>query len=414
MIKDFVSNSLRELKRNKKNKILVLIFTLLFFLLFVDLIIVKNFYEYYDYAVDRNINFRIFNVFYRNTTKSEAIAELSSVEHVSEVYDSFYDLAILNTNLTDNGENGVIALIYGSKNTAPKSIKGKNIDELATGEIICPYEFYPDSDYGNPLNIDEDKFLKGDEILSKKLVGQYYHLTSEIVDNKLVENKESLTKELKIVGLYDESIFQNGINACYGTLKDIKDIVDESTSSLKEEGAYPLHVVVDMEKNVNDVYKKIRQLGKYDISSNTVAYIDKSFVSILFSVTFIFALAIVITILLILKNYIKKKIKSQANDLGILRACGYTKKQVIEQEIIRNGIVLSFSFLLSVTCFSLIFVILEEKIFKNFKYIGFNISNNGFILLGAFIIVLVIAELMNYCLVKKEIDSQISDILVEE
>lgn len=414
MIVDFLKNALRNIKRNKKNKLLIIIFIFLFFLLFIDVIIIKNFYEYYDYSINKNIGFRTLYVYNPSTSSEEAIKEINKVEHVSEVYISNYDQVAVSSNINDNGLDGWIGLKYGSVNTAPSSISGKNISEIQPGEIICPYEFYPWSDYSSILDIDESKFLSEKDILNKTITISYKSRKSEIIDNQVVEKDDVHTKKMKIVGLYDETIFRNGINVCYATLDDIKEIQNAYNPFLATQEFASLNVVVDEESNIKEVRKNIQNLGGYQVEKETIAHIDKTFTSILFSLTIIFAIIVIGSILFILKNYINKKIKSESNYLGILRASGYTKKQVITQEIIENTLVLLISFIVSATIFTIIFTILEDKIFKYFKYIGFTVSNNIILIFIIFIVVLFISEILNYYLVNKKINNSISTILKEE
>lgn len=414
MINDYLKKSLINIKRNKKNKILIVIFTLLLFLLFIDTIIIKNFYEYYDYAVNSNIGFRTLSVFYNIESDEEATSTLKNIEHVTDVYKGLYNSIGVQSNIYDNGADGWIGLNYGTINTVPKSIKGKQVSEINPGEIICPYEFYPDGDYGNPLNIDETKFLSYKDTLNREILLTYYLNNTKIVNNEVVEEKTELTKKMKIVGLYDEKIFRNGINVCYASPDDIKDIVDAYNASLDNEMYYPFNVVVDKEENVEKVKNMINKIQGYEISENTVAYIDKGFTSILFSVTFIIGLTIIITILFVLKNYINKKIKDESKYIGVLRSCGYTKKQVIICEIFENSIVMLISFIISTVIFSSIFKLLENNFFKYYKYIGFNISNNIIVLLIIFMIVIAISESVNYFLLNKHLRNPISDILKDE
>lgn len=410
---DNIKISLRNINRNKKNKILIFIFTLLFFLLFIDIIIIKNFYEYYNYSINKNIGFRTLYVFNTNLTNNQAINELKKINHIVEVYGSSYDNTAVSSNLTDNGLNGWIGLIYGTENTAPSSIVGKNISNLKPGEIICPYKFYPDSNYNSFLNIDESKFLTKDDILNKEIIITYTSTTTEIVDNKPIEKSQDYNKKMKIVGLYDETTFKNGINVCYASPKDIKEIQDAYNPYLANEKFSSLNVVVDTRKNIPEVKKSIQNLGNYIIEKETIAYIDKTFTNILFSLTSIFAIIIISSILFILKNYIKKKIKDESSYLGILRACGYTKCNVIKQVIIENSIILLSSFIISFTIFVIIFKVLENTILKYFNYIGFAISNNILLLFISFIIVLIISELLCYFLIKKKINITITDLLKE-
>ena len=62
MISDYISSSLKNIRRNKKNVVLIVIFALLFLLLFLDVIFIKNFNGYFDYAVNNNVGFRTLSV----------------------------------------------------------------------------------------------------------------------------------------------------------------------------------------------------------------------------------------------------------------------------------------------------------------------------------------------------------------
>ena len=414
MIWDILKTSLQNINRNSKNKILILIFVFLFFVLFIDIIIIKNFYEYYDYSINKNIGFRTLYVYNPTISREDAIKEIKKIKHVSEVYGSSYGSTAVSSNLNDNGLNGWIGLQYGTINTAPPSISGKNINELKSGELICPYEFYPDSNNSSPLDIDESKFLSEKDILNREIVISYSRTYTEVIDNKLTEKQQDYTQKMKIVGLYDETIFRNGINVCYATPEDIKNIQDSYNPFLEKTEYASLNVVVDEETNLKEVRQNIQNLGSYLVEKETIAHIDKTFTSILFSLTIIFAIIIITSILLILKNYLNKKIKDESSYLGILRACGYTKNNVIIQEIIENTLIMLLSFIISATLFTIIFTILENKIFKYFKYIGFTINNNIILIFITFIIVLIISELLNYSLVKKKINNSITDLLKEE
>lgn len=414
MIIDFFVNALTNIKRNNKNNILILIFSLLLFLLFTDLIIIKSFYEYYDYSINKNIGFRTLNIYNPSIPSEKALKELENIRHVSEVYGSMYGSTAVSSNINDNGLNGWIGLQYGTINTAPLSLVGKNIEDLESGELICPYEFYPDSNYNSPFDIDESKILKEKDTLNRNILIKYTATHQEVIENKIVENNKEYTRKMKIVGLYDETIFRNGINVCYATPEDIKEIQLAYNPFLATTGYDSINVVVDEKENINKVRKDIQNLGNYIIEKETIAYIDKNFTTILFSLTIITAIIIISSILFILKNYIKKKIKNESNYLGILRSCGYTKKQIILQEIIENNIILIFSFIISITLFNIIFIILENKIFKYYKYIGFNISNSIYLIFIIFIVVLLISNLLKYYLVNKTLNNKIAELFKEE
>lgn len=412
MITDYLKNAFLNIKRNKKNKTLIIIFTLLLFLLFIDTIIIKNFFEYYNYSNNNDINFRTIQVYNPNKSSEEAITELKEIDHISEVIDANYQSTAVQSDLTDNGLDGWIGLLFGTENTAPTSIVGKNIADLNDGELICPYSFYPDST--DALGVDESKFLDPEDVLDREITLTFNDNKTEIVNNEAVETTNTVTKKMKIVGLYDESIFQNGINVCYAKLEDIKEIQDAYSSFYEDNSYSNLLIVIDKKDNISTVANSIQNLNEgYFIGEHTVSYIEPTSASILISITATIAIVLIITIISIFKNYLIKKIKNESYYIGILRSCGYTKNQVLNQEICENTLILFISFIISATIFSVIFLILENKIFKYFKYFGFNFTNNIFLLFFSFLIILLISNYVNYRILKKSINKPISEIIKE-
>jgi len=163
---------------------------------------------------------------------------------------------------------------------------------------------------------------------------------------------------------------------------------------------------------MNKVRQKIQDKGAYIVES--VSIFEYEFIGTLFTTIIIIAIVIVLSILFIIKNYISKKIKNESKYIGVLRACGYTKKKIIIKELIENSIVLLISIIFSLTLFSTLFIILNKKIFRYFKYIGFDIRINIPFLLLTFVIILLTIEYINYKLINKKIDTKISNMLMEE
>ena len=108
MINDFLKLSYKEIKRNKKNQSLILILTLLFIVLFVDFIFIKNFNAFYDYVIENNIQFRTFS-FNDFSEEKKDYEKVSKIDHIVEIIDNrFYTTAFD----TDIKLNGVKPLFY--------------------------------------------------------------------------------------------------------------------------------------------------------------------------------------------------------------------------------------------------------------------------------------------------------------
>lgn len=217
---------------------------------------------------------------------------------------------------------------------------------------------------------------------------------------------------MKIVGLYDSTNHKEDVSTCYISMDDMKEFRNTIFPTEKEENISMLHVIVDSKKNMNKVRQKIQDKGAYMVES--VSIFEYEFIGTLFTTIIIIAIVIVLSILFIIKNYISKKIKNESKYIGVLRACGYTKKKIIIKELIENSIVLLISIIFSLTLFSTLFIILNKKIFRYFKYIGFDIRINIPFLLLTFVIILLTIEYINYKLINKKIDTKISNMLMEE
>ena len=135
-----------------------MIISLLFILLFIDAIFMKNYYGYLDYNNLMDIDFRTFAVTRPASEVEEDYSDIKNLEYVSEVYESKYRNTYVASDLNFSGLDGGIELLYGSSNIVPKSIEGKSINNLKSGEMICPYDFYPDPDAFYE-KIDENKII---------------------------------------------------------------------------------------------------------------------------------------------------------------------------------------------------------------------------------------------------------------
>ncbi len=410
MISDDIKNALKNIYRNKKNSILIIIFSLLIFLFFVDMCVFKNFFDFYETMYNKNILVNTLFVDNLELGPDKAIEELKEIDHIVDVFESDYQIIGAQSNLSNNGLEAGITLKYGIKKMVPKSIIGKKADELLPGELVCPDKFYPEK-YETIFDIDENKFLTKNQLLNREVIISYWnHIIGPGEEEK--EPKDIHTKKMKIVGLYDSTNHKEDVSTCYISMDDMKEFRNTIFPTEKEENISMLHVIVDSKKNMNKVRQKIQDKGAYIVES--VSIFEYEFIGTLFTTIIIIAIVIVLSILFIIKNYISKKIKNESKYIGVLRACGYTKKKIIIKELIENSIVLLISIIFSLTLFSTLFIILNKKIFRYFKYIGFDIRINIPFLLLTFVIILLTIEYINYKLINKKIDTKISNMLMEE
>lgn len=408
MIVDFVKYALKNVRRDKRNITLVIIMLLLMLLLFIDFTFMKNFNGYFDYAINKNIGFRTFFAFHNEQSVDLSSEEIKNVDHVVGVYNSNYRSYPTKSDISINGLDGTLTLLYGTEDIAPESIVGKQMKNVQSGEMICPYKFYPNEGATN-LKIDESKILSLDESLNLEFNVTYFIRDVKVVDNNMSETRKELQKKFKIVGLYDSSLIMNFNNQCYITAEDMK-FLQDAMNPPYDELFSSLHIVVDEEKNVEKVQQELKKMG-YEVDTKTVSSTNSEFVVVLKVVSCVLFIILLCAAFFIFSNYVQKKIKNEKKYLGILRACGYTDEQVILMKVIENILLLIFSFIISLILFILIFNILSKKIFYVFNFIGFKITYNLWFLFLIFLSVLFIFIIMIIRNVKRCMNCTIREVL---
>jgi len=397
MISDFVRLSFSNIKRNYKNKRQIVVFTILLSLLIIDIIFIKNFNGYFNSAISYNIDARTFNIYNANGTLDDVKENLKDVKHISEIYSSRYHYTWGDSNINFNGLDGSVEFYYGTENTAPKSVVGKNIKDVQKGEIICPYNFYPDSSVYD-IEIDESKYIKPDQVLNKEFTFTF----ETYVDNEsnAFEYGTPVTKTYKIVGLYDSKAVFNLNNYCYMTLDDLKDL--ESSKVVSFYGSSDektLNIVVDKQKNVAKVQKALFSKG-YDYN-DVLLEIDGKVVYPIQFASYLFLIVIIISVMLIFRNYLKKKYLNDTKSIGILRVCGFTEKQVFIKEVIENSIILTISYVIGSVLAFVVFVILKNNYLGKISFV-YNLSFHVLTIIFTYIVLLVITIGIVYKLLSKK------------
>lgn len=412
MINDYIIEAYKNIIRNKKNIILISIFSLLLILLFLDIIFIKNFYSYVNYTVNNNIAFRTFTADKDGTNFTDGSNELKQLDNVAEVYIAAYDFFSVRTDLKFNGLDGILELDYGTENITPPSIMGKSIKDLKSGEMICPLDFYPDS-LTNGLKIDGNKIVPPEKTLNYEF--NVYYTIYKYENNELIVVDDNATKKFKIVGLYDNKLVMNENYQCYITPQDMKEFHKSLNPHInydKDDSIF-VNIVVDNAKNLNKVKNEVKSLG-YFVSDDTTMTFDEKQINTLTLLAFSFFIIIIGAILFIYVSYLNKKAKSELNLWGILRSCGYTIDDILKKEVVEMALILFVSFLISSIIFSAAFSLFIKDYFEYTIYSGFYVKNSILLLFMSFIMLLFILVFIELRIVRKNIDKSISNLLMED
>ena len=376
---EMICFSLLRIKRHKENIYFILIMAIFTIILLTALNVYYNINSFIDKSINSNIGFRTISVSPKFDYDDLGQDELSKINHVIEVYSSFYDSAVIESDLTINELDGKVELLYGTNNTIPDIVYGTTITKK--GETVCPINFYPDSSiYSSKIN--ESKILPNEKYLNKTFNVKYY--SYEFIGNRLVE-KDEFIKSLKIVGFYDNKKNLNFNNQCYVLPEDMKDvrnatIIDDSNSSTPY-----FSVVVDDVTNVKYVENELQKL-KYT-NFETKNLIDSELINIISLSCLITLILVVLIVIFISGFYTKKRMINEMKFIGVLKVCGYDSKLIHRLYFYQTLIINSISSLLGFIIFTFGFSIIKNKFLNIFKNVGIIFSISMFSILLTFLIV---------------------------
>ena len=398
---DCLKYSLIKVFRNMKNSYLVVIFSICTIMLLITttykdiklntldnliksdlgfrtIVVSANAEEYIKHSDDQNYDYG-FNKILDN-------------EHVLEIYNmNYYSYAIKSPTFEKDNYNGIIELIYGSKMTLPKVLLGKTISEEDTGVAICPLNFYPSINYETK---NYDKFIDG-----RKLLNSTFEVESKISSS---ENKK-YSKKFKIVGLYDANASNNYAYDCYVSANDKKEMYDTLIGNTNQNSFNSYLAIVDAQKNVNEVFNKLIQMG-FDASVQST--IDTKYVNQVNMISFASLFIIYLSLLVISFLYIKKRILNNLNEYGLMKALGYNDKEICSLNFMQLSIILLISELIGLLIFIVVGLYLKSVYSNYINYMGLTINNSLYLnfiitLLTIFLLPLLTSSIMTKLVIKQ-------------
>jgi hypothetical protein len=376
---EMIRFSLLRIKHHKENIYFILIMAIFTIILLTALNVYYNINSFIDKSINSNIGFRTISVSPKFDYDDLGQDELSKINHVIEVYSSFYDSAVIESDLTINGLDGKVELLYGTNNTIPDIVYGTTITKK--GETVCPINFYPDSSvYSSKIN--ESKILPNEKYLNKTFNVKYY--SYEFIGNRLVE-KDEFIKSLKIVGFYDNKKNLNFNNQCYVLPEDMKDVRNATIIDDLNGGTPYFSVVVDDVTNVKYVENELQKL-KYT-NFETKNLIDSELINIISLSCLITLILVVLIVIFISGFYTKKRMINEMKFIGVLKVCGYDSKLIYQLYFYQTLIINSISSLLGFVIFTFGFSIIKNKFLNIFKNVGITFSISMFSILLTFLIV---------------------------
>lgn len=306
----------------------------------------KDTYQGYNYrslSVSRDLS----NVSYDDIYEIEK--DIESVKDVQASFLSFYygqgvSIVGYNGNL-----DGKIELTTASNDSLLEIVKGTNFPNDDGYYMICPQNFYPNSDMNMIRN------LKSSDM---------YNLNDRIGDIFKLEYSDGITKEkyimnVKLVGLYRNQANHFDENKCFVT-KNVNEKIsntyyqNDETWSIDQYSSFI--TIINNVENIDSVTSELNLKG-YSVSP--VSLINYRYFNSIFSIIKKISVVIFLLLVIFLILFIRKDFIENQYNYNLLKVIGYNKVQIYIYILIEIIIKLIMSFIISLLLLGLLGIILN-------------------------------------------------------
>ncbi len=425
-------NSLREISlkhlTRKENIIYGLIIGILILILYVLLTIINfaiNFrVDTYKYNIQSRIILLNGKAMDGITDKSkEELDAISTFPHVSlnisELYynPSYQEIPELSIN--DLKANIQVKAIFDD-NTI-KIVNG--IAPKNDNEIVIPVKFYP---YGED-NIDKNKIINGKELIGKTITlhSEKGYFSIDPSDKEKSRQWYKNRKEIifKIVGTYNSELGMFERNTCFVSKKALVNLKDDyggSDATVVAGGSSTYTPIEYGRMIVVDKYKNVKLVSDYltnnDYYNDTAMSFDEVEYGMILLIPLFISIIILIITLLLLKNFINKKIKNNQNYLGLLKVFGYNDKDTKNILLFENIFVVFGSILIAFILYITLFLITSNisSIFAYTDYFSVTIRKPYIYIITTTFIFIIYICLINNKVCDKFLNKNINELLKDD
>lgn len=354
---DYFYLAIVNLKRNKKmfikNTFLISISLCLLLSSNITTSSIKN---VMDISIKYNTCFRTIYVQNKDNMEiSQFLENLEKIEHIQKVIkQGEYRINVDVVSVNGNTTSGRMNLIGSNKEISPLVIKGTKIEDGENDVCIIPKKLYL-GDISETIK--EEDIIDGEKLLNKEIVINYYKYD---YSKNVPTREKTYEKKLKVIGIYDTDENMGDINECYTSFETVSEINNILVEDIDNEENYVL-AIIDNYDNIENVFKELNNKEyKYFLYSEPNSYL----INIINITCQVIALSILVLVVInIIINSIRES-KDRTKEIGLLRALGYTKKNIWKIRIVETVIWTIVSFI--ITCiFTIIIVIILSIIIKN-------------------------------------------------
>ena len=418
--------SLKHLK-SKENIIFLMITVLIFLALYILLTIAYFVIDYQRDLQKYSVDSRSLIV-YNDNKNEQQLDEINNISHVivnvsDKYYNPFYtNLEQFNTN-NQKGYGAIKAMI--TKDDI-KIIKGRNV--LNDYEIVVPVKFYPHGESSVEKNDYKKNILNGNDLIGTEIKVRADVITEHISHNdpNYEEKMEEIINQnpiitFKVVGTYDSKDNLVEMNTCFvsmGAIDLLKSDISGGGYVVYEDGTeeytdnyYEDRLVrVDEYKNYDYVKNELSKMG---YSFSEIFEIDKT-IDLFFYIPLSISVVLILIIFALIYNFILKKYRIRHINIGLLKAIGYSNKQINKIELVENLIITIISVVLSFIIYLIVYFIVTNYFLGRFDYFSVIVEIPYLYNLILVLIALLYIIFINNKIGKKFLKYPISELLKED
>ena len=416
--------SLKHLK-TKENIIFLIITVLIFLALYILLTIAYFVIDYQRDLQKYSVDSRSLIVY--NNKSEQQLDEISNISHVianvsNKYYNPFYT-TLEEFNIGNQKGYGAIKAMITKDDI--KIIKGRNV--LNNYEIVIPVRFYPYDEFSVQKKDYKKNILNGNDLIGSEIKVRADKITEHIShsDPNYEEKMEEIKNQnpiitFKVVGTYDSKDNLVEMNTCFVSMDAIdllkSDISGGWSAVYNGTEKYFDNYYVDRLVRIDDYknYEYVKnELLKMGYSFSEIFEIDKT-IDLFFYIPLAISGVLAIIVFALIYNFILKKYRNRHINIGLLKAIGYSNKQINKIELVENLIITIISVVLSFIIYLIVYFIVTNYFLGRFDYFSVIVEIPYLYNLILVLIVLLYIIFINNKIGKKFLKYPISELLKED
>lgn len=402
-ILDYISFGIKNLIHYKKRTISNIVITFSIILIILIAFTASNtIINFIEENINKNIEYRTMYVKYdvMQESLSSVTKKLSEVKNVIKVieqdkYQSYITIDKFKTNKTD----GEINIIASDSTLLPPVVVGRSPNSNDKNYLICPTKFIADSNLSTRTDLTKEDYIDGKNFLKKEITIKYY---SYDYSKEIPEILNRYEEQYQLIGLYNTYDNYAKDNTCYTSFTNVARINENMSGNSEEyteEVYYHPIIIIDDSKNIDSVYEEITSMGYTPIKRMNI---DRNLINNIKLISLsVILIAIVVSIICMI-TIILKNIKDQEQEIGLLKALGYTNANISLSFLVESLIIGLISLIISTSIYTILYFIISNLINNtNLIFTKITINYSWYSVLISFIIIIIIPVISTFTWFKR-------------